>query len=323
MGVLARPFVCKAEGVELLYYVILEFYGGEKMFCLNLCEVLNNTLLCDGRLEQLINKIVRENQISEPLERIYGGSSFCSQYFLHLNCWDKLFNICREKGWKFTLTLPVFSQKDLERAKKRIDEILENGKGPADEITVNDLGMLKYISERYDIRINLGRLFFKDPRDVRVRAYQEGEISPNLLSCRSYYIEGNDKVKGIELDPTNRYIDLRECDLEGIDLGVHSPFCYMTTGNICKFASIHKGVEKKFRPNAECHLECSQIYEHYEERFQGKYADLIRYGRTVYFYNNATRIAGKKIDRRMYFPILEIKEMMKEGVANENTGAFK
>lgn len=293
------------------------------MFCLNLCEVLNNALLCDGRLEKVIEKVICDNQITEPLERIYSGSSFCSQYFLHLACWDKLFKYCREEGWKLTVTLPVFSQKDLNRAKEKIKDILEKGKNIADEVTVNDLGMLKYISENYDIRINLGRLFFKDPRDVRVRIYQEGEISPNLLSCKSYYMEGNDKVKGIELDPTNRYIDLSRCDLEGIELGVHSPFCYMTTGNICKFASIHKDVEQKFRPNSQCRMECFKIYEHYKEKFQGKSADMIRLGRTVYYYNNGSRIAGKKIDRKMYFPVLEVKEIMKEGVLDEDIGAAK
>ncbi|MDD7114568.1 MAG: hypothetical protein PUH88_08930 [Lachnospiraceae bacterium] len=293
------------------------------MFCLNLCEVLSGALLHDHKLDAVIEKVVQDNQIDEPLERIYAGSSFCSQYFLHLACWKQLFLLCEEKGWKITLTLPVFSQKDLSWAKERIIQILEQGEGVVDEVTVNDFGMLKYISDTCNVRVNLGRLFFKDSRDIRVRPYQEGEISPNLLSCRSYFMEDNDKIKGIEIDPTNRYINLSNCDLEGVDLGVHSPFCYMTTGNICKFASIHKEPKDKFRANARCFMECTGIYEHYKECFDGKYADIIRYGRTVYFYNNGSRIAGKKIDRRIYFPILEVKEIMKEGVTDENPGALK
>ena len=253
------------------------------MFCLNLCEVLSGALLHDHKLDAVIEKVVQDNQIDEPLERIYAGSSFCSQYFLHLACWKQLFLLCEEKGWKITLTLPVFSQKDLSWAKERIIQILEQGEGVVDEVTVNDFGMLKYISDTCNVRVNLGRLFFKDSRDIRVRPYQEGEISPNLLSCRSYFMEDNDKIKGIEIDPTNRYINLSNCDLEGVDLGVHSPFCYMTTGNICKFASIHKEPKDKFRANARCFMECTGIYEHYKECFDGKYADIIRYGRTVYF----------------------------------------
>lgn len=290
------------------------FCGGETMFCLNLCEILDTALLNNNRLEQLIEKVVKENQIPDPLMRIYAGSSFCSQYFLHLNCWEKLFDYCRSHDLHVTLTLPIFSQKDLEAGKERIKDILEKGKEIVDEVTVNDLGMLQYISGTYETGVNLGRLFFKDPRDVRVRPYQEGEMSPNLLSNRSFLLEDNDRIKGIELDPTNRYIDLSGCDLDGIVLGVHTPFCYMTTGNICKFASTHKDVENKFRPNGRCHLECSQMYEHYKARFDGRNADLIRYGRTVYYYNNGTRIAGRKIDRKMYFPVLEVKELRKEGV---------
>ena len=293
------------------------------MFCLNLCEILSEALLHDQTLDHVIEKVIKDNQINEPLEHIYAGSSFCSQYFLHLSCWEKLFSLCKERGWKLTLTLPVFSQKDLSWAKERIITILNQGKQVADEVTVNDLGMLKYISDTSDVKVNLGRLFFKDSRDIRVRPYQEGEISPNLLSYRQFFMEDNDSIKGIEIDPTNRYIDLRNCDLEGISLGVHSPFCYMTTGNICKYASIHKDPADKFRPNARCFMECTGIYEHYKERFDGKYADIIRYGRTVYYYNNGSRIAGKKIDRKIYFPILEVKEIMKEGVMDENIGTLK
>ncbi|MCI6859163.1 MAG: hypothetical protein MR867_07715 [Eubacterium sp.] len=305
-----EAFLC---GMEKQFTKMRELTGGDSVFCLNLCEILTPAFLGQEKPEELISKVVKENQITEPLERIYAGSSFCSQYFLHLSCWDALFDWCRENGWNLTVTLPVFSQKDLKKGKERIGEILEKGKDVADEVTVNDFGMLKYMSDQFDIRINLGRLFFKDARDVRVRPYQEGEMTPNLLSCRDDFMEGNDKIRGVEIDPTNRYIDLRNCDLDGIDLGIHSPFCYMTTGNICKFASIHAAVEEKFRPNAPCHMECAGIYEHYREKFDGRNADLIRYGRTVYFYNNGSRIAGKKIDRKIYFPVLEMEEQKKGG----------
>ena len=97
------------------------------MFCLNICEVLSGALLHDHKLDAVIEKVVQDNQIDEPLERIYAGSSFCSQYFLHLACWKQLFLLCEEKGWKITLTLPVFSQKDLSWAKERIIQILEQG----------------------------------------------------------------------------------------------------------------------------------------------------------------------------------------------------
>lgn len=284
------------------------------MFCLNLCEILNAALLKNDVLGRMINRIVEKNEIKDPLERIYVGSSFCSQYFLHIACWRDIIEYCREREYKMTLTLPIFSEKDLEIGKARIDQILRIGDDVIDEITVNDVGMLVYIPDKYEKNINLGRLFFKDSRDVRVPGYRESAVRPNLLSKKEYMMMGTERVKGVELDAVSRYIDLRDCDFSGITLGIHGPFCFMTTGNICKYASIPKEPDQKFRPNGTCSMECLQVYEHYKEKFGGQNTDILRYGRTVYYYNNGSRVAGKKIDRKIYFPVLEMKRIMKEGV---------
>ena len=45
--------------------------------CLNLCEVLNASMLKEERLERIISLVMRRNAAEEPLTRIYAGSSFC------------------------------------------------------------------------------------------------------------------------------------------------------------------------------------------------------------------------------------------------------
>ena len=292
-------------------------------FCLNLCETANRAVIKEEYLQRIIECVVLNNNIQEPLERIYAGSSFCSQYFLHINFWKHLIKRCEENGWKMTLTLPVFSQKDLQIAKNRLDEILAQGKEIIDEITVNDVGMLRYVSQNCEQKINLGRLFFKDSRDVRVRPYDVGEMTPTLLASEDNMIMAENNIHAIELDMMSRYINLTDCDLGEAKLCVHGPFCYMSTGNICKFASIHKDMEQKFRPNLNCNMECAGIYEHYKARFGEKNVDILRYGRTIYFYNNESRIIGKKIDRKIYFPVREINEVMKGGVSGESTRTIK
>ena len=289
--------------------------------CLNLCEVLNASMLKEERLERIISLVMRRNAAEEPLTRIYAGSSFCSQYFLHINWWEPLLASCREHRWKMTLTLPVFSQKDLKKGKERIGDILVSGADVIDEITVNDVGMLLYISGECTRKINLGRLFFKDARDVRVRDYDEGIMTPNLLTSRDSLPADWSRIHGIELDRMSREIDLTDCPLEGMILGLHGPFCYMSTGNICKFASIHKKTEYKFRPNTPCAMECAGIYEHYRARFDGRDTDVIRFGRTIYYLKNDSRVIGKTVDRTIYFPVREAGEVMRGGDRNESTGS--
>ena len=56
------------------------------MFCLNVCEIFRKELLEGKRLEVLAELARKESgHEEEELSRIYGGSSFCSQYFLHIN----------------------------------------------------------------------------------------------------------------------------------------------------------------------------------------------------------------------------------------------
>lgn len=288
-------------------------------FCLNLCELLNGTMLRDGTMD-MVTAMAAEQEAEQradreqpEVKRIYAGSNFCSQYFLHINWWKLLFEECRNRGWKLTLTLPVFSQKDLKKGKERIGEILGQGTDVIDEITVNDVGMLHYISRECGGKINLGRLFFKDARDVRIREYDEGTVVPNLLVSWESHPLGNVQIHGIELDRMSSRIDLSDCPLSGMILGVHSPFCYMSTGNICKFASIHKEMEYKFRPNIPCAMECAEIYEHYRARFGGKDSDVIRFGRTIYYLKNDCEVVGKQVDRDIYFPVRETEKAVRGG----------
>ncbi|MDO5145507.1 MAG: hypothetical protein Q4D60_00740 [Eubacteriales bacterium] len=284
-------------------------------FCLNLCEVLYSAMVKEDRLDEIVRLVKKKNQIEEPLERIYAGSSFCSQYFLHSNWWEHLVSWCRKKEVPLTLTLPVFTQKDLEKGKEKVEEILTIAGDVLDEITVNDVGMLCYISSGYEKKLNMGRLFFKDSRDVRVRDYDKGEMTPSLLTHDVEQWSMGRKIHAVELDTMSRYVNLGNCHLEDVELCVHGPFCYMTTGNICKFASIHKETEQKFRPNASCSMECAGIYEHYRRKFAERDTDVVRFGRTVYYLNNESRIVGKGIGRKLYFPLREAKEVMRGGKA--------
>lgn len=60
-----------------------------------------------------------------------------------------------------TLVIPVFSEKDLEKGKKLLTELMDTYGDLIDEITVNDIGMLAYVKKLFDKKINLGRLFLK------------------------------------------------------------------------------------------------------------------------------------------------------------------
>lgn len=237
------------------------------------------------------------------VERLYVGSNFCSQYFLGQSerVWRESFALCRREGIPATLVVPVFSQKDLQAGCERIDRLMCADGDVIDEVTVNDVGMLARCVGRYGCAVNAGRLFSKVPRDPRY---------PGLLDARHVVdippliteVFRRDEVRGIEIDPTHAALDLAPLTalMPQVQVGVHVPYCYLTTGAVCELASLRRPLCEKFRPNAPCSLECASCAVGYELPSGVR---LLRWGRTVYFPNRECLISEGEDFRMIVSPI--------------------
>ncbi len=256
----------------------------------------------------------------QQVERIYVGSAFCSQYFLRQTRYDFILNFCQQHNIKVTLTIPVFTEKDLIFGMEKVEKLLDKGEEVVDEVTVNDIGMLACLQTKVKVRINLGRLFFKDPRDCRIPSYKEKMIEPVLLSNLENDFWRTFRFDLVELDSTNRVINTSILLKTDIDIGIHYPFCYMSTGNICKFASIHKDIASKFRPNIACNLECEHIIDTYSGHITQTDCEPIIYrlGRTLYYETEVSEFVGRQPSRIIYFPINEWRKC-----CDGNTGAIE
>lgn len=260
--------------------------------CVNDCDILE--------------QVIKTNDMDTKIERIYIGSYFCGNYFLHIKLEDikTLLSHYKDKI-RVTLVIPMFSQHHLEQGKRKLSYILENSKNVIDEITVNDYGMLSYIRNTYDIKINLGRLFMKDYRDPRYGEYFQQVLKPKIFTnylaelCRKYGIEG------MEFDPTHQVIDFSKAP-KNISIGIHTPLCYLTTGQICEFASIPKKTELKYRPNTSCQKECQSCHLTYVD---DENLTWYRWGRAIYFKNEEVCIQGVDTIREIRFPLEKVKGM--------------
>ena len=171
--------------------------------------------------------------------------------------------------------------------------------GRVDEIVVNDYGMLAYISETFKVALYLGRLFTKDYRDPRYEEYFNQVLNPKILNRPMLELIVDFKVKGLEFDPTHVGINFREVP-EQLTIGIHAPYCYMTTGHICEYASLDKEIAKKFRPNSPCKHECTSNMIRYDFEDDREW---IRIGKTIYFENRECTIYELEHMRNIYFPI--------------------
>lgn len=242
------------------------------------------------------------------IKHIYIGSYFCSQYFLNIDFVEHIKSFCIAHNCSIVLVVPVISEKDLWKAKDKIRDLVQDL--PIDEITVNDFGMAEYISENYSIPINFGRLFFKDARDVRIADYYKSELTPAFLDAISVYKDLY-CLNGIELDPIAHSLNL--IGVKGIQISLHEPFCYLTTGNICEFASVLRPIGKKFRPNLPCNNTCLQVFETYEQvNHMIPEKIFYRIGRTIYFHTESPTIHCNQPIHKIYFPFEEMIRLMKE-----------
>ena len=244
-------------------------------------------------------------KVFKDVKRIYAGSSFCPNYFLHCSIFHRLIDYCRANNIKISLSICIFPQSLVTAGMQALQQLLSYGDGIIDELVVNDIGMLRYATTNIKIKTVLGRLFFKDPRDGRFPNFIGRRTTFSLLSHRDLFEEWH--PFGIEIDPISDLIDLSRLNgLLGL-VALNSPFCYMSCGNLCRAASVFKPLNQKFRPSAPCALECLETASIHSDKFRKESRSLFVVGKTVYFYNpSAQVICPPKITlRRLYFPLGE------------------
>ena len=221
---------------------------------------------------------------------VYVGSSFCGRYFFSCR---EIVNAWKKKNVHVSLTVPIMSQNELREGKKLLRE------AAVDEIIVNDLGMYNYTSKELGYKVGLGRLFHKEPRDARFPMYLERVVTP--------WIDIPGKVSSIELDPVANTMDLSQ--LKGdYEIALNHSYCYQSFGRICKYASIHLDMEKKFRSDSTCAYECLHHYEIHVNELVPDSKSLIRVGKALIFENSNVLCLHRSPDRLLYYPITELIE---------------
>ena len=175
-----------------------------------------------------------------------------------------------------------------------------------DEVTVNDYGMLEYVGKITKVGVNIGRMMNKDTRDIRHDEYYNLSHIPTVSTLTSSVLSAYSPLL-YELDITNRFMDLTQSEL---NFALYFPYCFATVGNICEYAGISVGIDKKFRANSSCKFNCTQTSIDYENPYGDRY---LKIGRTVYFNVDDFSINSQKPYRLVYEPF----GMFKPGEQND------
>ena len=106
----------------------------------------------------------------------------------------------------------------------------------------------------------------------------------------------------MEFDPTHDALDISALPSD-MSAAVHGPLCYMSTGQICEFASIGSSEEESFRPNGTCSMQCQNT----SIRYTGASGvEFIKAGRSIFFQQKRVSIRGVGCYRLVYSPLFKM-----------------
>ncbi|NLH38767.1 MAG: hypothetical protein GX445_01740 [Elusimicrobia bacterium] len=194
---------------------------------------------------------------------IYLGDEFCPN-FITLDDLLKLKNIRKKK----VFLTPMVTDREIQK----IISILDFNKKNIlfDEITINDIGLLKYIYDnKIDIKINIGRILLLS-------------LSSSITS--NYFINMFKKlnISSFEIDSADhlKYIN----NLKN-KISLHTPYRYITMTRFCPSA--------KNRWIKDCRNRCSKRYMLLQSKLFGN----IFINGNAYFYRDEPLLTDTRITR--------------------------
>lgn len=265
---------------------------------LNICDIFS-------RLEVTLKTIeTRFFDAGKKYNRLYLGSYYCDHYFTQTRIEEymDILRFSRDHDLRTTVVIPPVFQANYDAVCSLAMELLNTEEGTVDEVTVNDWGMASVISELTSVKLNAGRLLQKDNRDPRYADFFDAAyVSRSFSNFYTDFFPDQD-ITGVEIDCTHKEIVIPKTS-RPMQVSVHGPFCYISIGSICEFASMHKMVGRKFRYADVCSRECDRASIICRTQC-GR--DLLRLGRSVQFENSDCCISSAIPFRYIYSPYREL-----------------
>ena len=249
---------------------------------------------------------------------------------------DSLQEFCLHYDLASTLVIPIFGQAFIKRGQARALDVLDRYCELFDEVIVNDVASFfdleAWLSNRADAagvasnvfanherlpKLGLGRLFCKEARDARYASMLDSMTRPGLseeaAACLTEQQRRHPNTRPlVEIDPMSAIVDVSEIIASSeraaafaqssgqkpqIEIAIHLPFCYATTGRNCGPASVNEPDSSKFRLGRGCSNHCLRLSQGCLTDEGARY---IKHGRTYYFENPGCQIAGTDSWRIVY-----------------------
>jgi hypothetical protein len=199
------------------------------------------------------------------------GNEFCEHLIPSTAALAAALDAARSRDLAFTLLTPYVSDEGVAALRPLFKSLSAHEDV---EVVFNDWGTLSLLRREFaSLRPVQGRLLNKSLRDPRVTTmYASHPPRPDLnepalastlpvlqrsnLDCASYArLLSRFGVDTVEMDNLPQGNDLSFAE-NGLKIGVHLPFGFISTSRICMAAGLHYHKSDKFQPGAPCRHEC-------------------------------------------------------------------
>lgn len=228
--------------------------------------------------------------------RFYFGSCFCEKYCMRSMHFfmQNLSGFFMENQLHATLVIPSVPETVNDMLKQNISSFFAYCGDCADELVVNDYGMLQFarqLQEFYPVRITAGRLFAKNFRDPRYPDFGKE-------TARVFFPERlRGSISAMEIDLTASKLDFSEID-DAIEIHAHYPYIYVTGGQNCQFAAAIHPAGQQFIGRPGCGLSCMNGYM----ETTAENAVFLHVGKGLYTRNDSPTAYSRTLDRFIYWP---------------------
>jgi hypothetical protein len=190
----------------------------------------------------IINRQSALNDEALEYDLIYFGNEFCQWLLPSVSELKSVTGFCKDNGKKLVLLTPWVTDSGLDKLHKLLDSYF--GSGEDHEIVVNDLGVLKLISDEFEGRasITLGRLLSnqrRDPRTLPLKDIGSRELyehyqhsSFDYQPVLDYFSRFN--VNRVEIDNLFQGVIVPN-DIKGVSFSMYYPYNYVTVTRNCAF----------------------------------------------------------------------------------------
>ena len=283
-----------------------------------------------------ITKADELTYVTAKYHRLYFGNEFCQQLIPSPSELKKVLTYVQKENLSFSLVTPYVTNEGLKKLEGLFD-LFRNAR-LADEIIVNDWGVLNLVNRRYpQMKPVLGRLLtkqkrgptlikllkregkkklFEDPKNpeesyvivqkklpLELDSYYKGSNAASVPVLHRFLISRG--IERIELDNTAQGLAL-DLPLGNISASVYFPYIYITTTFYCPSAGCG-GKDKSFLKVKPCHRECQKYI--FQLRHKSMPKVIYLKGNTQFYKNRKLHIqawAKAGVDRIVFEPHIPV-----------------